>query len=522
VAIEIELKLALAPGAAAALLRHPELKARRRGRERTARVISTYFDTPDFRLAKEGIALRIRRIDRRWVQTIKGPPEADSGGGLHARGEFEWRLARPRLDLHALATTPWHAVIAKATQHDALTRCFTTAFERRRVPLRFADGTLASLYVDHGEIRGIRRGRLRRVPISEIEIELESGASANLFELALRIAADLPVALLTASKAERGYGVLRGERDPVPAPLKARGVELAENASTVEALALIARECLHQIAANAPGLCADTDAEWVHQMRIGTRRLRSCLVLIDTYAPSAALEPLVADVKWLASELGGARDWDVFVDTTLPPLVAWFAHDASTAAGLRRLRTRAQRRRRAAREAARAAVRSRRFQRLLLAGGLLCTLPHLGAAVPAIGTQPPEPPSAARAFAADLLAQRQHKLATKARALVHGSPAERHAARIAAKRLRYAAEFFASLYPRKHAKAYSKALAGLQDVLGQLNDAATALSLVNEAGGADAATIGAVRGWVAHCAAALEPHLAAAARRLAQAEPFWS
>src|SRR5262249_34455477 len=151
------------------------------------------------------------------------------------------------------------------------------------------------------------------------------------------------------------------------------------------------------------------------------------------------LEPLIADVKWLATELGAARDWDVFVQSTLPPLLTWFAQDATTAAGLRRLRTRAQARRRAAREAAREAGRSRRFQRLLLSAGLICSLPQLGAPVPEAGNEDPDaPPSAAGAFAADLLERRQRKFAAKARALIGGSPEERHTARIAAKRLRYA------------------------------------------------------------------------------------
>ncbi len=117
--------------------------------------------------------------------------------------------------------------------------------------------------------------------------------------------------------------------------------------------------------------------------------------------------------------------------------------------------------------------------------------------------------------------------ASQARAIARaplesGSPEERHAVRIAAKRLRYIAEFFAPLFPRKRARAYLKALTGVQDVLGRLNDATTALRVANESGGtqADAAT-GAVRGWVAAQAAALEPEIASAWRRFARAKPFW-
>jgi hypothetical protein len=60
-------------------------------------------------------------------------------------------------------------------------------------------------------------------------------------------------------------------------------------------------------------------------------------------------------------------------------------------------------------------------------------------------------------------------------------------------------------------------------VLGRLNDSATALRVADELGTphADAAT-GAVRGWVAAQAAALEPEIAAAWRRFARAKRFWA
>ena len=329
--------------------------------------------------------------------------------------------------------------------------------------------------------------------------------------------------MLTKSKAQRGYALLQGERDVVGMPVRANGTPLAEDATTEEALAALVRGCLQQIAANAPGLLADNDVEWVHQMRIGTRRLRSCLRLVAKCAPSGELRGLVADVKWLAGILGAARDWDVFVRDTLPPLAAWFKRDRATAPGLKRLRARAEARRRVARAAAREAVGSARFQKMLLAGGYLCATPRFAAACSPDDAQRDDVlDNRATGFAAALLARRHRKLEQSASALESGSPEERHGVRIAAKRLRYIAEFFAPLFSRKRAKVYLKALTGVQDVLGRLNDATTALRVANESGGtqADAAT-GAVRGWVAAQAAALEPEIALAWRRFARAKRFW-
>jgi len=57
---------------------------------------------------------------------------------------------------------------------------------------------------------------------------------------------------------------------------------------------------LHQIAANATGLVNDRDPEWVHQMRIGTRRLRSCLTLAAKLMPSESLDTALTELEWLA------------------------------------------------------------------------------------------------------------------------------------------------------------------------------------------------------------------------------
>ena len=113
--------------------------------------------------------------------------------------------------------------------------------------------------------------------------------------------------------------------------------------------------------------------------------------------------------------------------------------------------------------------------------------------------------SRASAFAAKLIARRHRKFAALAATLMQAANDERHAARIAAKRLRYVAEFFAPLFPGKRTRTYLETLAAAQDALGQFNDAVTAAALASELSGtADDAAAGAVRGWVAAQAAALE------------------
>ena len=535
---EIELKLSLDPAVMPRLLRHAALMPLKRGRARSADVTTIYFDTPGFRLQKDGVALRVRRIGKRWVQTLKGPSEP--GAGLHARAEHEWTLASGAPDLALVATTPWKKLVTKVPQDGGLVPICTTEFRRQTVELEFPDTTRAQLCIDRGEVRAHETGRSRRAPIAEIEIELQDGDPANLFRLGLALAADLPVSVMHQSKAERGYALHQGRSTVAPSPVRAAEVALDADVATADALSSIARECLHQVAANADGLLSDDDTEWVHQMRVGTRRLRSCLSLLQPFSSDAALETLTAEVRWLAALLGEARDWDVFVTETLPPLATWFARDASAAPGIKRLRDGAARRRRDARKAAREAVGSPRFQRLLLAAGLVSAPPRTdrpgnrsddrsddgsndrGPTADVGAAASGESATKASVYATKLIARRHRKFADLAATLPHAPNDERHAARIAAKRLRYVAEFFSSLFPGKRTRTYLETLAATQDALGQFNDAVTASALAGRLSGvADAATTGALRGWVAAQAAAIEPRLEKALRRFDAAKPFW-
>ena len=512
---EIELKLALDRAAvrrAAMIARHPAVLAVRAGRLRTARVQSTYYDTPECALEHAGVALRLRRDGRRWLQTVKGPPLENASGALHAHDEHEWRLAKRGLDVALLGHTPWHKLFAKLQKRDDLVPLFVTDVVRRSVALKFPEGTTATLAIDVGAIRSTRPAG-RRVPIAEIEIEIGDGSAGPAYALAQSLLDDWPLSIATASKAARGYALARGEPDGWNEALHAEPVEFAPDGAAGEALCAIARGCIRQIAGNATGLVADSDPEWVHQMRIGTRRLRSCLSLIKRIAGAEHVDPLVNEVRWLAALLGTARDWDVLATDTLPPLAAALAQDPA-AAGLARLRRSIGGHRVAARMAARDAVRSPRFQRLLLSIGAFCAEPGFGAQ--------DRPVESARTFAAKLLTHRHATVLERGTALESGTAEERHAVRIAAKKLRYAAEFFSPPNPRKRNRAYLKALARLQDGLGEWQDVVTATRLTaGLARKSDDVTVGAVRGWAAAHTEALRPDIARAWQKFVAAKPFW-
>ena len=128
-----------------------------------------------------------------------------------------------------------------------------------------------------------------------------------------------------------------------------------------------------------------------------------------------------------------------------------------------------------------------------------------------------------------LLQKRDRNVRRQGRDIANLSETALHELRLAVKRLRYAVDFFESLYPKKQAKAYRKHLAGLQDGLGYLNDVAAADTLLRELAltrGDQAAPVwahagGLTVGWHRHAAIAAKDRLVKDMAAFLRAKPFW-
>jgi len=503
---EIELKLTAPADAIAAVRAHPAVSAAKRGPMRTTHMVSTYYDTPQRELEAAGVALRVRKAGRHWLQTVKG--DGAAAAGLHRRAEYEWRLDAPRVDTAKLAATPWRKLFA---QHAGRWRpLFATAFRRSAQPLAFPDGTRATLCLDVGEIRAGRR----QVPLTEIELELGEGDPARLFELASALVTDLPARVSVTSKATRGYALAM--QSP-PVPRRAQEVPLDPDIAVGMALARIGAECIAQVEANAEAMLASDDPEFLHQLRVGWRRLRSLLKLAGLVSPPEKLAALGEELQWVGSALGPARDYDVFATETLPAVAVHFRGQREIV----RLRARVGRRRRRLRDAARELLASARFQQLLLALGAFLIGLEKSASAPDEITA-----TLARDWVRPLLDERDRKLRKRTRHVHRLDSGERHRARVAAKKLRYAAEFFSPLFPGKRAEEYVTALSKLQGALGRLNDLTVAARLLEETVPATeppalAHAVGIVRGWLAGSTGPELKRLRVARRRFAHCSPFW-
>jgi inorganic triphosphatase YgiF len=453
---EIELKFELDAAAAARLEHKLVLRARSEKPPAPKTLVSTYFDTPDRDLQKAGFTLRVREEGSRRVQTVK-----TEAVGLSRRGEWEVELKTAGLDLDAAGRTPLGPVLKRTK--DRLGPVFVTHVERSKH------------LIGHGKARveaALDRGRIeaggRTAPLCELELELQAGEPAVLYDLAHKLGARTPLKLSFVTKSERGYrlwsGRLAGEA------LKGDPVRLDPGMTCRQAFQAIGAAALRQWVGNAAVLSAARRPEALHQMRVAIRRLRTALKLFRPIIADDDLPRLDAELKWLTAELDQGRDIDVLIEETFRPAARRFHSQPGLAAlGERLLK-----------------ARTRAYDRILetLDGPRCLTLVLDMAGWIDCGrwSRASEAAFALRAdapvadFAREGLDDLRGQVGRRGKGLRRLDPESRHKLRIRAKRLRYAVEFFGGLHPGRKAErdAFLGTLRALQDSLGSLNDVSVA------------------------------------------------
>lgn len=461
---EIELKLQLSPKAASKLAKHPLLANIPSQR---LRLLNTYFDTPKLELHKRRVAVRFRKKGWEWLCTVKSAEPAS--GGLAMRSEWETQATPGTFDFSHVDNAEFRSFLEQRI--DQLEPVFTTDFKRQIWHVPFGE-SLIELAIDRGWIES----RGQRLPICEIELELLSGEVDDIFWLTRQLQGDHHLHPAIASKAERGYNLFL---DTPLRPFKAKPPAVHADQTPVEAFRCIALNCLEHFQRNEQGLLTSKDPEFVHQARVALRRLRSAIKLFAPVLPPEFVTAYGQTWQTLAGALGEARNWDVFLEETLPPIAAAFPDDKD----IKRLRKAAQRKAQSARKSVIALLAIDEYPRLLL---------EFTAAVYTVGQTLPVP---MEDFARQQISRHErkaHKLAIQHAEL---TPNERHKMRIAFKKLRYTLEFFASLVPQRRLKPYLVTLSGLQDELGLINDHVTAETLIAEV--LAGVKPGPAQGWIA-------------------------
>lgn len=471
------------------------------------RLQALYVETPGHDLAAAGLALRLRKEGRVWVQTLKG-----RGDGLMQRLEHEVRLppqaGLPALDPARHDGSPAGALLRQvlaaaraAGRSDELRVLYRTDIRRTHRRLR-QGGALVELALDEGQIvaepdppsatdagGGARAPKPLRLAVAEIEFELISGPPRALAALAARWAQRHGLWWDVRAKSERGFRLALG-REQVPAVRAARQqlpAEVAEQrgagAAPAEALANALARALaamlnNTLAQALPNLAEIAGAsspegaapEHLHQFRVAVRRLRSALRLFAAWTPVPA-EALTLEARWreVFTALGAARDADVLATVWQPRLLAAGAPPLAVLAPP------------AAPSAAPGELLRTPEVSVLLLDTLALALQldrdPVAPVAPAdvAGDNPARPARSARtvdaATAARAVLRRAWKAAWADARHFARAPVERqHRARKRLKRLRYALEFTAPWLPAKALKRWHGRLARALEALGQHND----------------------------------------------------
>jgi len=267
------------------------------------------------------------------------------------------------------------------------------------------------------------------------------------------------------------HGVLeRPPRDPADEePARAIPVDLSDIRTPHAALIAIEANVAQQWFGNERGVRETATIEFVHQMRVAQRRLRTALRIFSGWADEDWTTRVEPELRWLGERLGEARDLDVFADSTLPALAAADV-DASTWSAVL---AEADARRFEARARLQAAMRSRRYAQLSLAWlAWLAELPLRSA-----------PEALADCTLREFVAKRvrkHFKRLTDTSKLSELDAKARHRHRIEAKRLRYMLEFFESIASGRTRRDVARTLQRIQSVLGDGNDAMVALGFLEQ------------------------------------------
>lgn len=506
--LEIELKFELTLADVRKLCRSPGFQSLQTARPRSKTLRATYYDTPDAKLTKRGISLRVRKESRRYVQCLKADA-ADASTTGFARHEWEWPVPGPDLDAALLRRNADIKALLKGVNLSKLDRVYGTDIKRQSRELRTPGGAVIACEIDQGRVFA---GDLE-APLIELELEQVSGDVRELLTTAQLIADVVPARLSQRTKAQRGFILARGTGH---AWVKARNPKLSKKATAEDVLRSSVMEGLKHLIANEDCVLTRCHIEGVHQMRVALRRMRSVITTYKKLLPKGSYESLSQDLKDAGSALGPARDWDVFLDEVLTAVEVGLENDPALGV----MRAYAERRLTQAYRDADALIHSHAYARLLSNALAWGALPDLS--MPALNAP-------ATQVAKAILAKRHERLLRVGKGLKTLTIEQRHMLRIAIKKARYAAEFFAELYPGKSAKPYVRSLKTLQESLGHLNDLATAERLMADlsrgVAGGDGAVLhraaGMVEGWYMHAQTLREDDLIDAWRHFCETETFW-
>lgn len=507
VGMELELKFLASEADFKAIQQSPLLGVQR-GKGLPRRMLSTYFDTEDADLRHQRMALRVRRLRGGSVQTLKwNDPGGDSP---FQRGEIEVPTPSAEPDL-ALFGEEVAAKLTRVTGGRPLRACFTTDIKRatRRVTVGTSEIEAA---FDFGAIVSGQH----KLAVREVELELKAGEPADLYQFGLTLATAFPIRLGVLSKAERGVMLESGQQAEA---VRAINPDIARQ-TVDQAIGTIIGACIGQFMSNWPVFENGRQEDAVHQMRVSMRRLRSALVFFQRRFPCQEFVTLRAEAKRIASAMGDARNWDVFLGLLRDGASVAFPSER----GFETVLAEASERQQVGYAQVAALLHDPATSRFVLSAQEFVARRGWRNAVSSSDlSHLTEPVSG---FAAEVLQRLHRRVRKRGRNLLDLASPDRHEVRIALKNLRYASDFFGHIFDRvSQVRGFTRACADLQDVLGSYNDTIMIADLVRQLDLSEAAparATGIILGWYGHGAVMQDAHLQETWKAFRKAKAFWA
>ncbi|QXB45915.1 CYTH and CHAD domain-containing protein [Acinetobacter seifertii] len=452
-----------------------------------------YYDTPDRLLAKNGMALRLRKENDLWVQTFKAAGQSH----LH-RVEEEVFLGKceqePELNLNLYKDNKAVTNLiteALGTEVEKLSLQFETDVQRTYHVFE-ADDTAIEVCLDDGVVKTATVQSI----ICEVEFELKQGAVKTLIQFAQQWINRYELWLDVRSKAERGNLLALGKA--VSPAVNAKNLSLDKNISAEQALKKIVENCLGQFLPNMAAIADNVaEAEHIHQARVSLRRLRSALHHFSGWSDD--LNPAWEEqIAALFRKLGNTRDVDAIRTEILPMIVQHGSPELLLPISEEPLKDLAT------------LFKSAETVKLVLA--LL-----------AFAYSEEDSQSTKGKFKKQIeksLDKLHHQVVSHAKDFNELEVTEQHKIRKKAKQLRYCIEFISSLYPSKNVQQFLKKLQPVQNTLGLYNDLFIAEVLFNKAIEHDPHFWFAL-GWIKAKQPYLQNQSAESLQKFNQVKTFW-
>lgn len=335
---------------------HPVVRASG-GKERTTKEVEIHFDTDRMDLHRRGLALKVRRAGKAWVQEIV--PLAD-GGPVARKGRRVWRcrVADQSLDLKKMKKAKAARQLLGRIRVGQLRPVFRVDVNRHAWRLGFPDGTRLLLAIERGDLASEET----KSHFDDLVLEYLDGDPVRFHQTGLTLAYALKPLLTCGLPAERWMIRRIPELLTIP-PVKP--LRVSGGASGEKGFVTIMEQLLERM---RKGHCAvlqgsgPVRTQGVFALHRAASELRALVALYDIVLPSEIRNELDGEFQWLLGELETAVQWEAFLGDTLEPFMVHFAGHP----GMDALHRSAVERRRAARDAMVLRIDDFRFTRLHL------------------------------------------------------------------------------------------------------------------------------------------------------------